>query len=244
MPPIRSGHGGGNTFVPFYLEPQSYKDKSLAEVVADLLKRLAEFTATRRDYYDQRRAVSTRSGLWLPRLSCRCRSDRLPFDRRRCSLSAQSGLYAVERPRAHPSSGDLRIDGGDRLLRSRNRQGERLLPLCHRDAFDRDLWTKLEFEVLKELEKVRKATDIQAAEAAARDQILALAEAYCMDLDKITTTEATEWRTEFQTSMGELEETARKGARTSSSESKTTPRPLRRPPPTQKPPWRRCDQAK
>jgi hypothetical protein len=30
-------------------------------------------------------------------------------------------------------------------------------------------------------------------------------------LDEITTTEATEWRTEFRTSMGQLEETARKG---------------------------------
>jgi hypothetical protein len=53
---------------------------------------------------------------------------------------------------------------------------------------------------------------VQAAEAAGRDQIFILAEAYCNDLDKITSAEATEWRTEFQTSMGLLEEAAKRGS--------------------------------
>ena len=37
-------------------------------------------------------------------------------------------------------------------------------------------------------------------------------EAYYTDLDKITTTEAMEWRAEFQTSMVELQDTAHKGS--------------------------------
>jgi hypothetical protein len=211
LPPIRSAHGAGNTFVPFNLEPQRYKDKSLAEVVADLLKRLAEFTATRRDYYNQRRAVSTRwvfgsraflagAGaiaflLTAAAAAFQLNPDFMPWSGRALILALV--IYALMGAIAFYDRATDKASAYFRYVIA-------LLSI-------RDLWTKLEFEVLKELEKVRKATDIQTAEAAAREQILALSEAYCIDLDKITTTEATEWRTEFQTSMGELEETARKG---------------------------------
>jgi hypothetical protein len=58
--PCHSRRYSGNTFIPFPLDPQAYKDKSLAEVVTDLLKRLPEFTKTRRDYYDSRRSVNSK----------------------------------------------------------------------------------------------------------------------------------------------------------------------------------------
>jgi hypothetical protein len=71
----------------------------------------------------------------------------------------------------------------------------------------RDLWTKVQFEFLKEL----TAADPKAGEAVARERIRALAEAFCNDLDKVATGELTDWRTEFLASLSELEAAAKKG---------------------------------
>jgi len=75
----------------------------------------------------------------------------------------------------------------------------------------RDLWTKLQFELLKELTTFNKAADPKATEAATRERIQALAEAFCNDLNKISIAEMAEWRTEFMTSLTELAQTAQKG---------------------------------
>lgn len=71
----------------------------------------------------------------------------------------------------------------------------------------RDLWTKLQFEVLKELTAVRGA-----AEAAVRERIRNLANAFWTDLNKASTRELCEWRTEFLASLSELEAAAKKGS--------------------------------
>jgi AcrR family transcriptional regulator len=75
----------------------------------------------------------------------------------------------------------------------------------------RDLWTKVQFEFLKELIVLKDAADRKTAEAVARERITALAEAFCNDVNKITTGELTEWRTEFLASLSELEAAAKKG---------------------------------
>jgi len=75
----------------------------------------------------------------------------------------------------------------------------------------RDLWTKVQFEFLKELIVLKDAADRKTAEVVARERITALAEAFCNDLNKITTGELTEWRTEFLASLSELEAAAKKG---------------------------------
>jgi hypothetical protein len=75
----------------------------------------------------------------------------------------------------------------------------------------RDLWTKVQFEFLKELIVLKDAADAKTAEVVARERIRALAEAFCNDLNKITTGELTEWRTEFLASLSELEAAAKKG---------------------------------
>jgi hypothetical protein len=75
----------------------------------------------------------------------------------------------------------------------------------------RDLWTKLQFEFLKELTVLKNAADPKAGEAVARERIRALAEAFCNDLDKVATGELTDWRTEFLASLSELEAAAKKG---------------------------------
>jgi hypothetical protein len=75
----------------------------------------------------------------------------------------------------------------------------------------RDLWTKVQFEFLKELTVLKNAADPKAGEAVARERIRALAEALCNDLDKVATGELTDWRTEFLASLSELEAAAKKG---------------------------------
>ena len=75
----------------------------------------------------------------------------------------------------------------------------------------RDLWTKVQFEFLKELIVLKDAADPKTAQVVARERIRVLAEAFCNDLNKITTGELTEWRTEFLASLSELEAAAKKG---------------------------------
>ena len=76
----------------------------------------------------------------------------------------------------------------------------------------RDLWTKVQFEFLKELMVLKSAADPGAGEAVTRERIRALAEAFCNDLDKVATGELTDWRTEFLASLSELEAAAKKGS--------------------------------
>jgi len=202
----------GDTFNPFNLEPQIYKDMSFSALVAELLKRLEETTKVRRRYYETRRAASTR---WIfGSRTFLAVSGALAF-----LLTAAATALQLN-PEFVPWSGRALIVAlviyalmgavafYDRTTDTASAYFRYVIAILS----IRDLWTKLQFEVLKELEKVRKASDVQAAEAAARDQIFVLAEAYCSDLDKITSVEATEWRTEFQTSMGQLEEAAKRGS--------------------------------
>ena len=76
----------------------------------------------------------------------------------------------------------------------------------------RDLWTKVQFEFLKELIVLKSAADPKAAEAVARERIRALAQAFSDDLDKVATGELTDWRTEFLASLSELDAAAKKGS--------------------------------
>jgi hypothetical protein len=73
----------------------------------------------------------------------------------------------------------------------------------------RDLWTKLQFELLKVFLEV-KVEDAQST-SAARDRLCSLAEAFCRDLDKLASDELTAWRTEFKDSLAELDAAAKKG---------------------------------
>jgi hypothetical protein len=78
----------------------------------------------------------------------------------------------------------------------------------------RDLWTRLQFETLKDLMafKVIATADRASAEPAARERMRRLAEAFCNDLDKASSGEMTNWRTEFLASLSELEAAAKKGS--------------------------------
>jgi hypothetical protein len=74
----------------------------------------------------------------------------------------------------------------------------------------RDLWTKFQFAVLKELLGVSGTTDPTTI-TAARDRICTLAESFCADVDKLATGELAEFRTEFLASLADFDEVSRKG---------------------------------
>jgi hypothetical protein len=73
----------------------------------------------------------------------------------------------------------------------------------------RDLWTKLQFALLKELVAVKAGE--ATSEAPARERLLMLSEAFCRDLDSLASAELNEWRTEFLASLSELDAVAKKG---------------------------------
>jgi hypothetical protein len=76
----------------------------------------------------------------------------------------------------------------------------------------RDIWTKLQFALLGEAMALKKADDKIAAEPAARARMVALAEAFCNDLNKVSTSELSDWRAAFSSSLTELSEAAKKGS--------------------------------
>jgi hypothetical protein len=71
----------------------------------------------------------------------------------------------------------------------------------------RDLWTKMEFEFFKELMK----EDDGPISDADFDRLLELAQAFCNDINKLTSDEHGEFKTEFLASMSELDALAKKG---------------------------------
>jgi hypothetical protein len=75
----------------------------------------------------------------------------------------------------------------------------------------RDLWTKFQFDLAKELLSIKDATDAAATDAA-RLRILTLGQALISDIDKVATGELAEFRTEFLASFTELDAAAKKGS--------------------------------
>jgi hypothetical protein len=75
----------------------------------------------------------------------------------------------------------------------------------------RDLWTRLQFELAKELMSLKGAVD-PATTDPARLRILTLGQSFCVDVDKAATGELAEFRTEFMASLAELEAASKKGA--------------------------------
>jgi hypothetical protein len=75
----------------------------------------------------------------------------------------------------------------------------------------RDLWTKFQFDLTKELMSVKDATDAATTDPA-RLRILALGQTFNGEVDKVATGELAEFRTEFLASLAELDAAAKKGA--------------------------------
>lgn len=82
----------------------------------------------------------------------------------------------------------------------------------------RDLWSRFQFELLKELTALRNGGDSEDGRKVAREHIVALAQGFNNDLDKLATDELTDWRTAFLASLSELGEAAKNGSQAVSTQ--------------------------
>jgi hypothetical protein len=213
------GRAAGNTFRAIELEPHASAELTFSEFVKSLFEKLRDLKEERFAYYDDLRRKNTRwanGSRWvlallgsvaflLTGLAAALRFapptgleqwGLLGADK--SVLLVVLGIYAVMGAMSF-------YDRGTDKTTTSFRQVGIILAI-------RDLWTKVQFEFLKELTALKAAADAAAGEAAARERIRALAEAFCADLDKAATGELTEWRTEFLASLSELEAAAKKGS--------------------------------
>jgi len=212
-------HVVGNTFRAIELEPQATAELEFSKFVEALLEKLRLLEEERFVYYDDLRKKNAKwanGSRWLLALL-----GAIAF--------LLTGLVAALRFAPEASLQKWSLDGFDKgvLLAvlaiyavmgaiSFYEKGTDKTTAYFRHVgiilAIRDLWTKVQFEFLKELMALKSAADPKTGEAVAREHIRALAEAFCNDLDKVATGELTEWRTEFLTSLSELEAAAKKGS--------------------------------
>jgi hypothetical protein len=211
-------HVVGNTFRAIELEPQGTAELEFSKFVEALLEKLRRLKDERFAYYEVRRRQNTKwvnGSRWvlallgsiaflLTGLAAALRFAPEAFLQKwgldgfdKGVLLAVLAIYAVMGAISFYEKGTDKTTTYFRHLGI-------ILAI-------RDLWTKVQFEFLRELIVLKEAVDRKTAEVVARERIRALAEAFCNDLNKITTGELTEWRTEFLASLSELEAAAKKG---------------------------------
>lgn len=208
----------GNTFRAIELEPQATAELEFPKFVEALLQKLGVLKEERFIYYERLRKKNTKwanGSRWvlallgsiaflLTGLAAALRFAPEPFLQKWDLTGFDKGvLLAVLAIYAVMGAISFYEKGTDKTTAYFRHLGI-ILAI-------RDLWTKLQFEFLKELTVLKNAADPKAGEAVARERIRALAEAFCNDLDKVATGELTDWRTEFLASLSELEAAAKKG---------------------------------
>jgi len=210
-------HVSANTFRSIDLRSQEAAEMSFAEFVKTLLEKLEELKKERSAFYENLRQEYTRwangaryiltllgaAAFLLTGIAAAFRfaSQTKRFERLEhvdiAFMIAVLVIYAV--------MGTITFyEKGTDKTSAYFRQMTTILAI-------RDLWTKVQFELLKELRALKDAADAKAAEPAAREKIRALAEAFCADLDKASASELNEFRTEFLASLTELDAAAKKG---------------------------------
>jgi hypothetical protein len=205
----------GSTFSSIALDPQATAEQNFSDYVKTLLEKLAELKKERFTYYDNLRRNNSKwanGSRWvlaalgaiaflLTGVVAALRF--LPTgDLGKWAGSDRWVLLAVLAIYATMGSISFYEKGTDKT-NAYFRQLGTILAI-------RDLWTKVQFEILKELMTLKGNTDPKA-EVNVREYIRTLAEAFCNDLNKATSGELGEWRTEFLASLSELEEAAKKG---------------------------------
>ena len=208
----------GNTFRAIELEPQATAELEFPKFVEALLQKLGVLEEERFLYYENLRKKNTKwanGSRWvlallgsiaflLTGLAAALRFAPEPFLQKWDLTGFDKGvLLAVLAIYAVMGAISFYEKGTDKTTAYFRHLGI-ILAI-------RDLWTKVQFEFLKELTVLKNAADPKAGEAVARERIRALAEAFCNDLDKVATGELTDWRTEFLASLSELEAAAKKG---------------------------------
>jgi hypothetical protein len=208
----------GDTLSPIEFQPQASADLSFSDFVEQLLQRLEQVRQKRFRYYESLRSQNAR---WV-------NSSRRFLAWLGAIAFLLTGLVAGLRFAPEPTLQQWSLAGADKwvlitvlaiyalmgAIAFYERATDRTTSYFRHIGVVlviRDLWTKLQFAVLRELTAL-KATNDAGAETGARERIRALAEAFCTDLDKAASGELTEWRTEFLASLSELEAAAKKGA--------------------------------
>jgi hypothetical protein len=207
----------GDTLNPIELQPQAAANQNFSEFVDQLLKKLEQVKEKRFNYYDHLRSQSAR---WV-------NGSRRFLAWLGAIAFLLTGLVAGLRFAPEASLQQWNLAGADKWVlitvlaiyalmgaiafyeRATDRTTSYFRHIGVVLAI-RDLWTKLQFAVLRELTTLKSTTDT-GAEIGARERIRALAEAFCTDLDKAASGELAEWRTEFLASLSELEAAAKKG---------------------------------
>jgi hypothetical protein len=212
-----SGNVIGNTFHPIELEPEISAEQDFAHFVETLLNKLRRLKEERFLYYEDLRKANTKWANGGRRLLALLGSIAFLLTGLAAVLrfippeilgqwtgSDKVALIVVLAIYAAMGAISFYERGTDRTTAYLRHVGI-ILAI-------RDLWTKVQFEFLKELTALKSATDPRVAEAATRERIRGLAEAFCADLNKVTIGEVTEWKTEFLASLSELNEAAKKGS--------------------------------
>jgi SMODS and SLOG-associating 2TM effector domain 2 len=199
-----------STLLPIDFDPRELAQLDFAEFCKSLLAKLREIKSQRYDWYDAKRrqhskwvngscymlAILGSAAILLTAIGAALRISNTSALYDFWALIIALVLYAIM---GAVSFFDKTTDSASAYFRH----------LVVQLAI-RDLWTRLEFELLKEF-LATKLGDA-GAEAAATNHICTLAEAFCRDLDKISSAELSEWRTEFLASLSQLEAAAKQGA--------------------------------
>jgi hypothetical protein len=205
-----------NTFRPIRLDPGQFATLTMADFVPALLGELDSLRRERSAFYEDLRRSNSRWAINARRAlavlgavavlltalvgAIRFAPDQLPFftgpDADKGPLVWVLIIYGVMGAISFYEKGSDKTTAYFRQIAT-------ILAI-------RDLWTKLQFAILKELRALTIATDT-AAEEATRGRIVTIAEAFCADLDKIATGELAEFRTELLESLKEFQETSQKG---------------------------------
>jgi hypothetical protein len=207
---------GPNTFSPIKLDPRELAALSFDEFVKALLEKLDAFKGQRAAFYEGLRrnnaawAIGARTvlailgggALLLTALAAAIRlaPGKLFTANEDADLPV---LVAVLVVYAVMGAISFYEKGSDRTS-SYFRQIATILVI-------RDLWTRLQFELARELMTLKGAVDAATTDPA-RLRILALGQSFCVDVDKAATGELAEFRTEFMASLAELEAASKKGA--------------------------------
>jgi hypothetical protein len=206
----------GNTFSSISLDPKTYRDLDFLAFLAFIYEKLDTLTAQRADYY---RGLREKSASWVNHsrkflaiagalaflmtalATClRFVPDVLGGalkDYDKGLLFLVLVIYAVMGAVAFYERGTDKTNSYFRHIAV-------ILGI-------RDLWSKFQFEVLKELTALRNGGDTEEGQKAAREHIVALAQGFNNDLDKLAADEQTDWRTAFLASLSELSEAAKNG---------------------------------
>jgi hypothetical protein len=214
-PPFRSNRVRANTFRPIELNPQELVRLPFTEFIEVLLEKLTELKQERSAFYENLRkrnamwangarallAILGATALLLTALiaAIRFAPSTLPFLRGaeddKVVLLWVLVIYAI--------MGAISFyERGSDKTTAYFRQIATILTI-------RDLWTKLQFAVVKELSAFGNST-VAKAEQETRMRILALGEAFCVDLDKTAAGELGEFRMEFLASLTELDAVSKK----------------------------------